>query len=577
MFVFRKRPSLVTALWALVMTTGCTGSIPASNPSDAPDQPIGGSGKGPRAPSSHAGSSGGGADGAGGAIGACSSPTPARPPLRRLNPTEYANTVRDLFHADDLPAVTIPADQVIETEGFDNDAATQNPSPVLVESYQRAALLITESAFKSPGRFLPCTDAAATGCGSRIVAILGRRAFRRPLTAAEQQSYEAFLFTQQQDANLLVAAQLLAQALLQSPQFLYKPELAGGSQAGRVALDGYALATRLSYLLWESMPDDELLDAAGTGKLAMPDQLQAQARRLLADPRARTAIGRFHAQWLETYAIDAIEKDAKLFPAWSPALKEGLRLEAARSLERAVFDPGASLASLFTGAQTFATPALAAVYGAKVPAGAAGDWVDVDPARRSGFLTQAWWLASLAHPTETSPVKRGKFVMQKLLCSPPQPPSGDVNTAVPEVKAGDGKTVRARLVQQHEVKPSCATCHKIIDGIGFGFEHYDSLGRWQATDNGQPVDATGEVRIGSDVDGAFDGALELGRKLAGSQQVQRCVVQHWFRYALGRVETDADACAIADLEQRFEAAKHNVPEWLVSIVASDAFRYVSAP
>jgi hypothetical protein len=498
----------------------------------------------------------------------CAGPLdPGPAPLRRLTHTQYNNTVRDLFPGVTLPLQTIAVDPKVN--GFENNADVQTPSALLIEQYQRAALAITEAAWATPEAFLPCTadgGGEPQQCGHTFLLDFGARAFRRPLTADEEAAFLGFFDQQLAETNFTVALQLATQALLQSPPFLYFLEFGGEPIEGgeAVALSGHELAARLSYFLWDSMPDAQLFAAADAGDLDT-------AEGLLADSKARGALVNFHRQWFDFDGVALINPDAATYPTYSPELRTAMRAELDRFVEATLFEGPGTFASLLTATETEVDASLAAVYGVDPPP--PGEWAPavLDPAQRSGILTRAGFLARTAHAVHPSPVKRGVFVLARLLCVPPAPPPANVNTNPPdEGEPGQPKTNRERYAK-HTAQAECAACHTTIDGVGFGFEHYDALGRWRDLDNGEPVDASGEL-IGTDVDGTFDGAIELSEKLATSTQAHDCVVSQVYRYALGRGTGVADLCSLDDLRTQFAEASGDVRALLLAVVSSDAFR-----
>ncbi|MDC0670157.1 DUF1592 domain-containing protein [Nannocystis radixulma] len=520
-------------------------------------------------------SEGTGVDPTEGAPAECGAPLdPGPAPLRRLTHTQYNNTVRDLFPGVTLPPQTIAVDPKVN--GFENNADVQTPSALLIEQYQRAALAVTEAAWATPEAFLPC---AADGggepqqCGHTFLLDLGARAFRRPLTADEEAAFLGFFDQQLAETNFSVALQLTTQALLQSPAFLYFLEFGGAPVEGgaAVALSGHELASRLSYFLWDSMPDAQLFAAAAAGDLDTGEGLVAEATRMLEDGKARGALVNFHRQWFDFDGVALINPDADTYPTYTPDLRAAMRAELDHFVEATLFEGPGTFASLLTATETEVDATLAALYGVDPPP--PGEWapVSLDPAQRSGILTRAGFLARTAHAVHPSPVKRGVFVLARLLCVPPAPPPANVNTNPPdEGEPGQPKTNRERYAK-HTAQADCASCHTTIDGVGFGFEHYDALGRWRDLDNGEPVDASGEL-IGTDIDGTFDGAIELSEKLATSTQAHDCVVSQVYRYALGRGTGAADLCSLDDLRAQFAEASGDMRALLLAVVASDAFR-----
>jgi hypothetical protein len=421
---------------------------------------------------------------------------------------------------------------------------------------------------------LPC-DPAVSGemeCARAFVAAFGPRAFRRPLT----DELEADLISAYELAagdGFEAGVRFVIETALQSPYFLYHVELTPEDAEGLARLDGYTLASRLSYFLWQSMPDDALFEAAALGKLDSVGGLRAEAERLLEDDRAADAIADFHLQWLGLRALEQLEKDPTLFPTFDDAMRAAMRLETTRFTDHVVRRGGGTLASLFTSSESFPSGSLAALYGSSE---AGADPVALDPAERGGLLTQASLLATHAHPDQTSPVHRGVLVRERILCQDLPPPPENVNNVAPE--PDPNLTTRERFAV-HTEDPTCAQCHKLIDGIGFAFERYDALGAYRATENGKPVDDSGMLIATDDVDGEIHGALELGELLAKSETVHRCVVRQWFRFAFGRMEDEQDASQLDAIDDSFAASSQDLRQLLVDIVTSDAFAYrrVDAP
>jgi hypothetical protein len=332
------------------------------------------------------------------------------------------------------------------------------------------------------------------------------------------------------------------------------------------------MATRLSYLLWGTMPDAALFDAARANRLRTPDDVRAQAERMLADPRAHQAVARFHSEWLQLANISRASKDPKLFPFFAPELPALLRQETETFLDRAAFG-GGGLRDLLGARFTFVNKDLAALYGVPAPAASGGfARVDLDPAQRAGVLTQGGMMAMLAEFTRTSPVRRGAFVRRQLLCAPlGEPPPGAADLMLPSAPAG---ATRRQLVELHASRPECASCHRLIDPIGVAFETYDAGGRWRATEDGQAIDDRGEV-VGSAI-GAFKGAVELADRLAGSAEARTCFVRQLFRYALGRDDAGSGA-DIDRLARTAEATGGRYPDLLVALTQTDAFLTLPTP
>lgn len=501
---------------------------------------------------------------------------PGAAPLRRMTHTQYNNTVRDLFPGADIPPQTILVDPKVN--GFENNSEVQAPSALLVEQYQKAALAVTAAAMAKPDGFLPCPadggpDPAT--CGHDLLRDLGARAFRRPLAADEESAYLAFFDQQMAEHNFNVGLQLAMQAILQAPAFIYFPEFGGDplvDQPELVALTGHELAARLSYFLWDTTPDEALLAAATAGDLDEIAGIEAEVLRMLDDPRARTSLVNFHRQWFDLDKIAEVNPDLATYPEFTPALRTSMRSEIDRFVESTIFDGAGTFAALLTSPATTVDSQLAALY--KVAAPPPDTWTDLDlPAsERSGILTRAGFLARTAHAVHPSPVRRGVFVLSRLLCVPPAPPPPNVNTSPPDESDPDQPKTNRERYAKHTAQDTCGGCHQSIDGVGFGFENYDALGKWRTLDNSYPVDASGEL-IGTDVDGPFVGALELSQKLATSTQAHNCVVSQVYRYALGRNTGLDDLCSLADLRGQFAAASGDIRALLLAVVTSDAFRF----
>ncbi|HEX7670567.1 MAG TPA: DUF1592 domain-containing protein [Polyangiaceae bacterium] len=499
--------------------------------------------------------------------------SPAPAPLGRLTDLEYQNTVRDLFPGITVPAVSLPADNIVE--GFDNNSKAQTPSPSLIEQYRASAQAIAAAAIAKLDAVLPCAATSASQedtCGKQLIDDLGARAFRRPLAPEERDRLITFFTSARTTYDFKTAVSMVIQAVLQSPQFLYRVELGGPPDKASAPLTSYEIASRLSYFFWDTTPDSALRDAAAQGALGDAAGVETQARRLLADPRAHDAVANFHRQWLRFEKMDRLVKNTTAFPSWSDDVATAMRGSAAMFVDHVFWDKGGSLDALLREPSAYVNDLLAPLYGLPPPGTANLTLVDTDPLRRSGVLTQVGLMAGFAHETADSPVLRGVFVMDRFFCAAPPPPPPGVNTAVPELVASDPKTTRDRFALTHE-SGDCATCHHAIDGYGFGFSHYDAVGQWRDTENGFPINAKGWIGGTRDADGDFDGAIELGERMAKSKQVAECVTTQWFRYALGLGAKDVDRCAVAPVVQTLADKNGDLREVLVATVTSEAFRH----
>jgi hypothetical protein len=501
----------------------------------------------------------------------CSEVTPGPSPLRPLTRDEYDRTIEDLLGDVSAPAQGFPPEN--EVLGFRNNAAANLANPLLVEGYMNAAEALAVSATSERLELVaPCPSGDQTACGRSFVRDLGTRAYRRPITEAEATSLDA-LFDAFLPISYVQAVQVTLTALLQSPQFLYRID----SWRAPTEQTGALLASRLSYLLTGSMPDAELFAAAAEGRLATAEEIELQARRLIETPRARDVMRSFHEQWLGLSLLDGVARIAEDVPAPAegmadPVLVQSWRESFRRFVDHAVWNEG-TVSALLTSPMMFVDQKLAPLYGESAPS---EDFLGVErPDRRAGLLTQPALLALLAHSDQSAPVLRGVFVRERIMCIEIIPPPPTVNAVPPPVDPS--ATTRERFAQ-HTADPVCAGCHQLIDGLGFGFERYDQFGRYRTEENGLPVDESGEV-VGTEdleLDGPYNGAIELANRLATSSRVRDCLATSFYRFAMGRTETDADQCSLDQVKQRFSDSHGAFNELLVAVTLSDAFRYRAA-
>ncbi len=550
-----------------------------------PGAPIGGPPVDPNLPAPGGGAGGstdnaapnvGGADGGNATGGAPDAVVPVDAPnaayIRRLTHVEYDNTIVDLLGVDTNPSSNFQSD--LAQEGFTNNSAAQNVSPTLAEQYVVAAEAISEAATANLTELLGC-DAGAVGeetCARGFISSFGKRAWRRPLSVEEEERIFQLFSKARAEFEFETSIQMVIQVFLQSPQFLYlvEPNPVGVAPGQVVALNGFEVATRLSYFLLGSMPDEALFEAAETGRLDTAEGIAVEARRLLTLPRARARVGQFFTEWLRLRNIERMQKDAAMFPNYDLSLAPLMLEQVLRFTQDIILDQDGTAMDLLTASYSFASPELAPLYGLDLSSTPAGQFVRVefDPNQRAGLLTHVALLAKLAHINQTDPVHRGKFVRTDILCGdiPPPPPDAVINVPVVE----PGATTRERFAR-HQEDPNCRACHLFMDPIGLGFENYDALGQWRVQDNGLPIDATGEI-VGTDVEGAFDGAVQLTKKLAQSEETMECMARTWLRFALGRSDSEADAGAIAAVGSQFEANGFVMKELLVALTQTNTFR-----
>ncbi len=491
-------------------------------------------------------------------------------PMRRLTRLQYGNSVNDLLKLKLDSAPLLTEDEKVGA--FDSNLL----SPVgelHVDHYLKAAEAATDSALLNVTTLLPC-DPIAVGeatCAGTLIDTLGPKAFRRPLSVDERTQYlGVYTESRTSGGTFVEGIQQVVRAFLQSPYFLYLVE-APPAGAAATAVSPYEVASRLSYFLWNSMPDDTLFAAAAANQLSTPEALLAQAKRMLESDKATATLASFHKQWLGIDRLLSAGKDTQTFPEYTPELAQAMLTETTGFADSVIRKGDGKLATLFTLAQSPVPSSLLSLYGVQAPANATpGQLVALNPAERAGLLTQAGVLGAHSHFADVSPVLTGVFVRATIMCQAPPPPPPTVMAKPPAAKPGE--TTRQRF-DRHRTDPSCANCHQLMDPIGYGFSNYDALGHYVTMDAGAAVDAKGEIVGSLDLNGPFNGAVELSQKLATSTQVRECVMGQWFLYALGRnLDAQADGCSVAAARDAFAKSDYNVQDLLLSIVQSDSFR-----
>jgi hypothetical protein len=493
-----------------------------------------------------------------------------------LTRSEYANTVADLLGIP-IPTVdNLPVESVVD--GFDNNAAaTAVTSRHLDEYLATGERLATTALGQSRARLLSCQP-ASQGCDRIFVTSFGRRAFRRPLTDVEVARYLALFDPQVTGGSFDKGLELVVRGMLASPVFLYRSEVGEKAADGSFKLTGYEVATALSYFFWDSMPDDTLLDAARVGTLERPEGIEAQAKRLLADPRSRPSVASFFRQWLGTAGFQFTNKDQAVYPDFDDKVRNAMVAEEDAFVNNVVFNGSGTFGELLEADYVMVDDALATFYGL-APAGA------TEPRKvatgtdrtRGGLLSLGAVVGMHAHSNESSPVRRGVFVRTRLLCQTLEPPPQNLNIMPPGLDAT--LTTRERFAK-HSTEPLCKACHGFIDDVGFGFERYDGVGAYRDTESGKPIDASGKVRGMEDLDAdtitSFDGPVQLGHLLAKSPNAQACMARQMFRYLRGG-EAPADACAIRKLQAAFSQSGLNLQRLLLDAVEQKSFLTRTGP
>lgn len=498
---------------------------------------------------------------------------PGNTSLRRLTRTQFNNTIADLF-GDDIVIPPVGEPDLPIGGLLSVGASEASYSPRGVESIEAAAFAVADQAMDTPERrasLVPCTPSGTVDseCSAAFVASLGRRAWRGALSEDEVTRISEIA----DDAagklgDFYEGLEAAIAALLQSPRFLFRVEL-GDAETG--AFSDTELAARLSFFLWNSAPDEELLAAAEAGELRTDEGLKAQAERLLASPRAREGVRNFFSEHLALYELEELRKDPKIFEHFNTELGPDAREETLLLMEHVVFDTESDYRDVLTTRETFVNPRLAALYEIPAPTRDGFGYVRLpDDANRVGILGHASFLAGHSHAVSSSATLRGLVVRQVLLCTEIPPPPVDVDTAIPEA-SGETLTLRDR-VAEHLENPNCIGCHLLTDPIGLGLENYDGIGRYRVRDNGEIIDPSG------DLDGEpFTDPVTLAAEVRSHPSFAPCLVRTLTRYATGRVEVPSEGPHLNLLSERFETHGYRIKPLILEIVMSPMFRRAGAP
>jgi hypothetical protein len=506
--------------------------------------------------------------------------------VRRLTHSQYNNTVHDLLGDQTRPASQFPQEDFIH--GYRNQIDGQGISPLLAEAYNRAAERLARNAFRGGDHqsLIPCEPASAgdAECRDAFLKSFGRKAFRRPLTQKESETYATlFALAADRRGEFLDGARIVVETILQSPSFLFY-----AAPNPPAALRPYQTASLLSYFLWDTLPDEALLQAAASGGLDRRDDIEMQIRRMLKDPRAGQALDQFLAQWLRFDRVETAVRDRRLYPEFSTELIDSM-LEETRRLFNTLLWDGRDFTEFFSADYGFLNTSLARLYDVSPPASEFQKISFVPDSGRAGILGQATFLTVTSKPADTSPTERGLFVREHFLCQTVPPPPPGVDATLPALSDDRPMTVRERLAV-HLSNPACAGCHRLVDNIGFGFERYDAVGRFRneeivkifptqdelrrkiktkPSEHALPIDSSASVYglAGSE----FSSPAELGRYLAKDEGCRKCIVKQLFRYALGRRENDSDRQSIATAFARFRNSRFRLQELIIAIATSESF------
>jgi Protein of unknown function (DUF1592)/Protein of unknown function (DUF1588)/Protein of unknown function (DUF1595)/Protein of unknown function (DUF1587)/Protein of unknown function (DUF1585) len=565
-----KDACVFAAVVAVLATSACVGSVstPGSSTGNQP-APTEMPGKNPRPPgTTPPGTTPPGTTPPGETPPSGGMMTPLAPgevPMRRLTKEQYQSTIKDLLGVDFATAGRLSDDEY--AAGFRSNG-TVALKELQAEQYQQAAEEIAGKAVVDLATLVPCAGQAdEAGCAATFITTFGKRAYRRPLTTAEVDRFKLVYEAGRKGTDFKTGIGLVVQAFLQSPNFLYRPELGEGAAAnGAVALSSWEMASRLSYAMWNTMPDKDLFTAAEGNALKTAEQVSAQVMRMLSSDRARPMLMSFVEQWLDLGDMATLGRAQN--PLFTTEVQKGLTEQMGRFFDGVVRQGDGRLGTLLTSRTVSMNGPLRALY--NLPAGEAG-WhmAELPASERAGIMTLAPLMAVNSHAEQTSLVRRGYMVRVKFLCTVPPPPPANVNSQPPMVDPNS--TARVRF-EQHRENPTCANCHSLMDPLGSPFEVYDPIGKHRKMDGKQPVDSTGELTGTATQDGKVNNPLELVAKLGAADEVRACVAKQFFRYAMGRAETDADAGALRTVIEGFRAADHKVPELLRLIASTPEFR-----
>lgn len=501
-------------------------------------------------------------------------PLPVATRFARLTHEQWANTVRDLFGVQPIQGDSLRPDPTPNGFLFDNYAASQNVDDALWRDYQRLAAKVAADVTRTPSVLASILPPSGEGTATRardFITRFGARVHRRPLSAEQISQYldvfEAGRTAYPGMPELDSGVRLVLEAMLQSPHFLYRAEGSGGSEAGRFKLDGHELATRLSYTLWNTSPDAELLSRAQSGELDDTSVLGAVAERMLSDSRSEALIVGFHAQLFDRERLERAAPSRERFPDISESFVAHAGQESDLFVKHHVIDRNAGYGALLDSTESFVNAELAKVYGLAGTFDEAFTKVSFDPTLRRGLLTQAAFLASHATSVDPDPIHRGVFVARRLLCMPLTAP-GDL----PPLPPANGRTNR-QTVEAHTQAPGsgCSVCHaRTINPLGFPFEMYDAIGRARTMDNGMPVEPETLATIDGEKVEVRDG-VALSELIAHSPAAHACYARHWLEYLYGRPATPRDDAKLREIGAASAQGMLSVKDIIMELVRAPEF------
>lgn len=507
-------------------------------------------------------------------------------PLRRLTHAQYDDTVRDLLGDQTKPARSFPAEDFVN--GYSNQASSQSITATLAEAYGKAAEKLARNAFRYGDQqdLIPCEPAGSDDeeCARAFVESFGAKAYRRPLTPDELRSYTELTVTwATAEDDFLAGATVAVETMLQSPHFLFLVPVAGDTSVKQ-----WDTAARLSYALWNTLPDSDLFAAAASGSLGSRQEIEAVARRMLERPEAQRAMDGFFAQWMRFDRLRGAVKDRNRFRDYSQTVAESMTEESLRLFRHLAWND-LDFREFFDADYTFVDDFLTTIYGMPEPQAPFSKTPYGTDSLRGGILGHGTFLAQTGKPINTSPTERGLFVREHFLCQTIPPPPPGVDASLPPLAVGaQPMSIRVTMETLHASDKACASCHKLVDPIGFGFEHFDTIGSYReeepvrveptpqqerqgmkAETHHLAIDSAGY--IAGIADSEFNSPREAGRVLANSETCQKCVVKQVFRYFFGRHETKHDAELIQRAYNRFRESGFLFRELVLGLLVTEEF------
>lgn len=505
---------------------------------------------------------------------------PLQSRVPRLSYDEFDRSVSDLLGMEVTPSVLFPDEQ--PNNGPYEDGGQRKVNERLLQEIVLTAEQLSLEAVENSSSYSEIVgcDPASESCRDEFIQQIVLRAYRRPASAEETQRFTELFDS---GADLIQSGdafrdgvQIVLETLLQSAKFLYRPEQGDGSSDEKgPLLDDYEIATRLAFLFWGRGPDQSLLDAASRGELSVDSTLEQQARRLADDARATDRVLDFHDRWLQMDGLAAAEKDPTVFPSFGPELAESMRAETRAFVADTVLTNDGAIIELLTSRRGAVDASLASLYGLSGQFGDTPSLVDFPPeSGRKGLLTQAAFLSGHSSAsTRTSPILRGVFILDRLLCQhiPPPPPGAEMQE--PDTPpAGELVTTR-QYFEWKTSMTSCAKCHNQINPAGFAFEHFDGIGAYRATEKEAPIQADGVITVGQSTI-AFEDASQFIDELANLPRTRSCYAINWLSYAYGRDETAGDSRTLAIITQALSEGTFGVKDLLVAIAKGTAFSHL---